>query len=394
MDMNLFIFSSKHWKELGQALAGKSRYHLALIFSMALTLAGSWWALQHLPATTPREKLFDSRDPNLYKFEGVIMGNSRMTKLSFSDTHSNCANLAVAGLDYVVQEALLRSYLDRMPRVRYLVLGMDEISYYFSAMVNRQGDYRTYTVQLGLPWWKLPGIPFLSKLEYVIRYQQYLLPFFKGPKLDFDGMERIHKTLQANAGATGQPTAAAEAEPKILRAEVPGAALFGFILAQAKTTAVQVAAAAMNPAAAPPKRELTPTTRMGLTSQPGLGLIEVANNLYQIKTNHYTEANHRAFINIVELCRDRKIKLVLVFPPTSRSQRKFYTPLWREELNDLAAEAALIMPPERIMVCDWGETLDLSDRYFMDPSHLNPEGGQLLGDLLNHCITLNKQGKD
>ena len=76
--MNLSIFSSDHWRELGRALVVRPFFHLASVVGVALVLAGSWWFLQRLPDTSAREHLSRPSDPLLNKAVALVLGNSRM----------------------------------------------------------------------------------------------------------------------------------------------------------------------------------------------------------------------------------------------------------------------------------------------------------------------------
>ena len=85
---------------------------------------------------------------------------------------------ATAGSDYAVQYVLMQSVVARMPRLRYVLVGMDEISLHIAALYWRKGDYRDLTDR-GVPWWHLPEITWHEKMEYAVRYHPLAIAFLQ-----------------------------------------------------------------------------------------------------------------------------------------------------------------------------------------------------------------------
>lgn len=263
--------------------------------------------------------------------EVLVLGNSQLLGVIGESTADRVHNAAVAGSDYSIQYAILKGLVARMPRLKLLVIGFDNIPLRTPAISNMNGDFRKVVVQ-GVQWMDIPEISLGEKLQYLFRHNRLLEPLVFGPKLDLDRIESL--LTSANTGST---TEIAETDFEFLPAEA---------------------------------------VRPGFEYSPSEGREKMQSYFSNLETNSHLDANRRAFMEIVRLCHVHDIRVILVITPTTQQFRNARSAQWNQELSRIYWESEAKYPETAMPVWDINESETYPVSLFMDPNHLTSAGLQ------------------
>lgn len=87
------------------------------------------------------------------------------------------------------------------------------------------------------------------------------------------------------------------------------------------------------------------------------------------------EKNKQYFLKIVELCKARNIKLIIVTPPAASCYNKYIDTDCRDRMQRMIE--LMMSNYDKIMYFDYLEDERFDDNDFMDPDHLNRDYGAI-----------------
>ncbi len=380
--MNSSIFSSENWKHFLRQSRSRHQYHLVVVVCLVGMVLVSRGILAGLEPPDRRRPRFAFDD--LPTAEVLVLGNSQLQRILPDELSLKTINSAEGAADYSVQDAVLRSLAPRMPRLRHVIVGLDNIPLHLAAIEERHGDYSDI-MSLGVPWWRIPDVGPVDRLTYSIATSRFLKPFFRGPKLDYPGLESlIHSMLEPRSDSNesalspGPAPDSPSAQPRVLRA-----GLLSFDLAYPRLTfpigLLPVTSAVADASTTPAQVDSTtpiPETPASAPRppqypiRPDEGHLKIRGYIRKFESKDHFEANFRAFTRIVSYCDARNLNLIFVRVPTSRSFWSNRPAQWDRELEMLKAAAASILHPKPLIVLDEESRYNYPDSYFNDPNHM------------------------
>jgi hypothetical protein len=317
------------------------RVHLwhALLASGAIAVfaaASSQLHYEPRPGRTPAD--LSALAGRLASAEVALLGNSQMDEISGERFIYPSVSLALGGTGYRCQNALLREFAPRMPKLRVVLLGFDNIPLRVTDIEERVGDFADLEA-FGLPWYRVPA-RWRDRLRYAIRYSPWCRDVFLGHRPGIEQLGRWPFWPKAEAAAT-DTSAAAESRPSV----------FG----------------------------LTPgygNPRVG-----GAGKIGSYMNRY--RDEKIRRLGQEAFFDLLSYCDTHQIAPVLVRLPTTPAFYGARNSAWDTELVALLEDARRRFPRLTLPVWDAEGSLDIPVEDFLDPNHLGPEGARKTANFFN-----------
>lgn len=343
--MNSSMLSFEVWNELLHLPLRRQAWHLALLGGAFGLVVQCSLFLQWLNP----EEWYISRSRSHYpNVEVLFLGNSQLLNINGSRLTHPSLNAALAGSDYSIQLALLQALAPRMPNLRLVVLGLDNVPLQTCGVRNRKGDFKQL-IQAGIPWWSIPDTTPLERFVYFLSYSHLLRPLLVGPKLDIDRLQQYtpfrDASLEAKSGTPGPQ------ETK-----------------------------------APPEPSLPSRVRPGFSCAPveGARKMDIYKHLRQESNN--LAGNRKAFESIIRYCAVHGFQPVLVRAPTTVAFWENRPKDWERELADLIAAAENEFKGN-VPVWDEEHSGAYPLEVFDDPNHLDRDSGGALFTLrLNERI--------
>jgi len=285
---------------------------LAAGFALTFVCAALW-----LRQAFPSRPLQFTANCTEEKTEALILGDSQLTAILPKNLDVPVQNRALPGSDYEIQNLIFQAMLPKMPELKVLVLGFDNLALLTPSIQKRAGDYSDY-YRMGVPVGGLPRVSFYDELQAAVRHQRWLKSMLIGPKYTITWPKK---------------TAQAPVEPPPARSPAPG---YQYLPEQGAEKANSY------------HKSLRPKGR---------------NN---------EENNLRAFTQILETCKARGIFVALLRPPVSRSYFEARPAEWDEQMGRLHTLVTSILPPEQFAVWDEQTGLACRDEDMLDPNHTHP----------------------
>jgi len=345
-DMNSSMLNSEEWDRSASPSSYRLVWHITLFVGAVCLVVGNSLFLQWL---YPNKSQIPRSKPNYAGVEVLFLGNSQLRNIDTSTFPRRSLNAALAGSDYSIKYALLRALAPRMPDLRLLVLGFDNVPLQTSGIRNRKGDYKQL-IKAGIPWWDIPDTSALEQFLYFISYNRLLQPLLVGPKLDIDQLQK-HAHFQVVRGdAKSNDTNAQETKGL-------------------------------------PDDMARSHIRPGFSYAPEDGAKKIDMYVRLRQQDNNLIGNRKAFGKMMGYCAAHEIQPVLLRAPTTNAFWEKRPPDWEEELRDLMSLAQEQFKGEIPL---WDEehsgAYPLED--FDDPNHLTRDTGKALfsarlNDLIN-----------
>lgn len=344
MAHGLSIFSSERWQ--------RARWVDAGVYCWGAVLAAGVVGLTLLASVLlnalvrPREPLA-RRSLNFANGQILVLGNSQLRAIRPEVLAFPAADLAIGGSDYAIQDALLASIAPEMPKLKVVVVGLDNIPLLTPAMKKRRGDF-TELMDLGMDWWRLPDLSLGRRLGCGFRNIPLFRPLFASRKLD---VEQIGKLARRSA----QP-----------------------------------------PPVETSQRLLPTQVHPGFEFAPVDGERKMERYVQTLREEHNLANNWRHYLNILKYCAGHGLKLALVRTPTTSEFWRARPRAWDEQAAEMISQANAILPANQIRLWDLERNASFEVDSFRDPNHLSPEGAVRLTQLCNEFLTgfiVEPQGK-
>lgn len=323
MAKNSSIFN---FEPLSKALRLPFRTHLWHGVVLAGFVLLLWFAASAMPSALQPVKEKDS--DGLAEAEILVLGNSQLMAIREDRLPFPMKNYALGGTGYRTHEAFLRHLAPKMPKLRVLILGFDNIPLRNPDIEQRGGDFR-HLVAYGLPWRDIPAT-LQQRIEFAAGSWGPFAVFTQRKKFDAGEWLKRYLTPPVDAAIDDGTSAA---HNSIYRPQ--GAYSFSVTDGGRKMRMY----------------DLT------------------------MRNDDALAASRKAFFDIFRYCSKHDIQVVLLRTPTTPAFWGTRTRNWNAELLTLLDEARDRVPETRAVVWDAEQgAVDTHLEDYFDPNHLRPHG--------------------
>ncbi len=310
-------------------------WHALLLIGAVTIIATASLKIPYTPRSEHRVKDLT----HLADAEVMILGNSQIAGVDERAIVFPALSFAQGGTGIRAHNALLHEMAPRMPKLRTVLLGFDNISLRVRDIEDRKSDFRDLAA-LGIPWYEVPA-RWRDRVRFAVRNSASLRNIFYGERPALQDL--VHWPILSKAEAATDSNA-----PKSLPAE-----------------------------------ENVFTVKRGYVLAPVQGQGKMTSYLHSLQDAATYRKGKTAFFDILTYCAAHDLNVALVRTPTTPAFSGTRSAAWDTELIELLNEARTRFPDLPLPVWDAERALGVPLEKFMDPNHLNHDGLAVFTSYLN-----------
>ncbi len=329
------IFSSKALRVAAKLPLRAHAWHVLLALGAAaiIAFASNW--IPYAPRSEHRTKDLS----RLADAQVMVLGNSQIAGVDERAIVFPAISFAQGGTGIRAHNALLHEMAPRMPKLRVVLLGFDNIPLRVRDIEERKTDFRDLAA-LGIPWYEVPA-RWRDRVRFCVRSSPPLRNIFYGDRPALQNLLRWPIFSKAEAATVAGAANAAPAEDSVF------------------------------------------TPKRGYILAPVQGQSKMTSYLRALQDEATYRKGLAAFFDILTYCAEHRLRVVLVRTPTTPAFSGNRSAVWDAELIAVLNKARGMFPELPLPVWDAERALGVPLEQFNDPNHLNHDGLAVFTNFLN-----------